>query len=112
MKMLIFILLILILNPGCSVFVCEKKPITFFEKYIENNPNLKDEWKEEFKKGNFPKNLKMEDVENIFGKDCYIYKSTTGMMEVWVYDEFFIGFDKNKKVIKFKTFEDKKEVKK
>lgn len=50
-----------------------------------------------------------KEVEEICGKDYKIYKSETGMMEIWFYDNFYVGFDKKGKVIKFDVYEKKVE---
>lgn len=46
-----------------------------------------------------------EEVEEICGKKYKIYKSETEMMEVWFYENFYVGFDKDGKVVKFGLYE-------
>jgi hypothetical protein len=69
---------------------------------------LNDELKESILKGEIPVGLDKKEIENILGKDYQIYESDTGMMEIWFYENYYVGFDKNGKVIKFGIF-DKKE---
>lgn len=104
----------LIFLTGC---VLQKKEKTFLdtiyrEEYIKNNPDLKEEWKEFIIKGEIPKGMEKKDVEKILGKNHQTYISKTDLMEVWIYENYYVGFDKNGKVIKFGIFEEKREEKK
>ncbi|MCM8818122.1 MAG: hypothetical protein NC915_01390 [Candidatus Omnitrophica bacterium] len=67
--------------------------------------------KEKIDKKEIKIGMDKKEVEEILGKNYRIYKSETKMMEIWFYDEFYVGFDKNGKVIKFDMYEkqDKKE---
>ncbi|MCM8784813.1 MAG: hypothetical protein NC827_01425 [Candidatus Omnitrophica bacterium] len=100
-KLFFFISLILI--TGCLL---QKEEKTFFdttyrEQYVKNNQDLKEEWKEAIIKGEIPLGMEKSEVEKILGKNYKIYISKTGMMEVWIYNEYYVGFDKDGKVIKF-----------
>ncbi len=86
MKNIIFLLLIFLLT-GCASTQKTKN----ISKIIE---------KKEVKIG-----MDKKEIEEILGKDYQIYKSETGMMEVWFYKDFYVGFDKNGKVIKFELYE-------
>ncbi len=48
-----------------------------------------------------------KNVEETLGKDYRIYKSETGMAEIWFYKDFYVSFDRNGKVIKFGLYEEK-----
>ncbi|MCM8807738.1 MAG: hypothetical protein NC926_07345 [Candidatus Omnitrophica bacterium] len=52
--------------------------------------------------------MEKEEIEKICGKNYKIYKSETEMMEIWFYNNFYVGFDKEGKVIKFDFYEDLK----
>lgn len=106
-KLFIFIPLILI--AGC---LSQKKEKTFLdasyrEQYIKNHPDLNQQWKEAIIKGEIPIGMEKSEVEKILGKNYRIYVSKTGMMEVWIYEEYYVGFDKNGRVIKFGILKEK-----
>lgn len=104
-----FIITFLLLFSGCSflkyrgTFLDEN----FRKEYVEKNKDLNDDWKEEILKGKIPVGMDKGKVEEILGKDYQIYKSDTGMMEIWFYENYSVGFDENGKVVKFKMFERK-----
>jgi hypothetical protein len=92
MKLLICFL---ILFSSCSYFKKEKKS-TPASTEIPFFPTYKD----------ITCGMDKKDVENILGKNYQIYKSDTGMIEIWFYKNYYVGFDKNGKVIKFKIFKE------
>ncbi|HOK56440.1 MAG TPA: hypothetical protein PKV21_02410 [bacterium] len=97
----------LIFLTGC---VFQKKEKTFLdavyrEEYIKNNPDLKEEWKQSIIKGEIPPGMEKGEVEKILGKNHQTFISKTNLMEVWIYDKYYVGFDRNGKVIKFGIFE-------
>lgn len=113
MKKIVLFIVSFILLSGCATIKekKEKEKIkgTFLDEdfrksYIENNPQLKEEWKEIILKGEIPKGMDKEEVEKLLGKPYEIYKSETGMMEIWFYELWYVGFDKDGKVIKFKKY--------
>ena len=106
----------LILFAGCICEGNKKKEKTFLdisfrENYVKNHPEIEEEWKMSILKGEIPIGMEKEEVEKILGKNYQIYKSKTGLMEVWTYEKYYVGFDKNGKVIKFGIFEEKEEKK-
>ncbi|MGC8976097.1 MAG: hypothetical protein ACP5OB_00510 [Candidatus Ratteibacteria bacterium] len=101
MKNFIYIL-ILVLLSGCSFI---KTKGTFLDKnYRENyvkSHQVNEEWKKNIIEGKIPNGMEKKDVEEILGKNYFVYKSDTEMMEIWFYKYYYVGFDKNGKVIKF-----------
>ncbi len=102
-----FLISFLILISGCSYFKIRGTFLdkNYREEYIKRNPQLQEEWKEIILKGEIPIGMEKEEVEKILGKEYQIYESETGMMEIWFFENYYVGFDKNGKVIKFKIFE-------
>lgn len=103
MKNFIIYFLILFLFSGCSFFrtkgtFLDKK---YRENYVKNRPELNEEWKKSIIEGEMPKGMDKKEVEDILGKNYHVYKSDTEMMEIWFYEDYYVGFDKNGKVVKF-----------
>jgi len=94
-----------------TIFPDKKKTfldISFRKDYVKNHTELKEEWKEFILKGEIPLGMEKEEVEKILGKNYEKYTSKTGLMEVWIYEKYYVGFDKNGKVIKFGIFDKNK----
>jgi len=85
--------------------------ISFRENYVKNHPELKEEWRVSILKGEIPVGMEKEEVEKILGSNYEKYNSKTGLMEVWIYEKYYVGFDKNGKVVKFGIFDQKEEKK-
>ncbi len=111
MRNVIFYIFLFFLT-GCLIHKKEKTFLdtSYREEFIKNNPDIKAELKESIIKGEIPLGIEKNEVEKILGKNYKIYYSKTGMMEVWIYEEYYVGFDKNGKVIKFGILKEKKEV--
>ena len=105
-----FLIFLFILTSGCSYFKIKGTFLdkNYREEYVKKNPQLNDELKESILKGEIPVGLDKKEVENILGKDYQIYESDTGMMEIWFYENYYVSFDKNGKVIKFGIFDKNK----
>lgn len=110
MKRLFLFIGVFILLTGCINFK-EKEKIknpfldeNFRKNYVESNNQLKEEWKEIILKGEIPVGMEKDQVEKLLGKPYQIYISDTGMIEIWFYEDWYVGFDKDGKVIKFKKY--------
>jgi len=74
------------------------------EEIVKNNSDLTDEEKKAIINGKIPVGMEKKKVEKILGTPYGKYLPENKMMEVWFYDDFFVGFDKDGKVVKFKVF--------
>ncbi|MGB9678255.1 MAG: hypothetical protein ACPLZ9_06525 [Candidatus Ratteibacteria bacterium] len=110
MRKIIFYISLIFLS-GCTLQKREKTFLdySYREEYIKNTTDLKEEWKQSIIKGEIPPGMNKDEVEKILGKNHQTYKSKTNLMEVWIYDKYYVGFDKNGKVVKFGIFEEKKQ---
>ena len=79
------------------------------EEIVKNNSELTDEEKKEVLDGKIPVGMEKKKVEKILGTPYGKYVSESKMMEVWFYDDFFVGFDKDGKVVKFEIFQQEEE---
>ena len=79
------------------------------QEIVENNPDLTEKEKETILKGKIPSGIEKEKVEKILGSPYGKYVPDNKMMEVWFYDDFFVGFDKDGKVVKFGIFQQEEE---
>jgi len=79
------------------------------QEIVKNNPDLTEKEKETILKGKIPSGIEKEKVEKILGSPYGKYVSDSKMMEVWFYDDFFVGFDKDGKVVKFEIFQQEEE---
>lgn len=110
MKILTVFLSILIFLTGCSTTTkkikIEKNKQSFLcpewrQEIVKNIPDLDEKEKAEILEGKIPAGMSKEKVEKILGTPYGKYQSDSKMMEVWFYDEVFVGFDKDGKVVKF-----------
>ena len=74
------------------------------EEIVKNNSDLTDEEKKAIINGKIPVGMEKKKVEKILGIPYGKYIPDSKMMEVWFYDDFFVGFDKDGNVVKFKIF--------
>ncbi len=88
-----------------KVKVEKERPKKSLRSIIIPKPSEK---KQEVKESNREIKLEMkkEDIEKIWGTPLYKYVSETGLMEVWIYKEFYAGFEKEGKVIKAGFFKE------
>lgn len=114
MKKLFLLTGFLFLLAGCATTTQNKKKKGEIEKnflnpewrqeIVKNVSDLIEKEKEAILEGKIPVGMDKEKVEKILGSPYGKYKSDSKMMEVWFYDDFFAGFDKNGKVVKFEIF--------
>lgn len=105
------ILLSLILISGCATIQNKKEEkkdtfydIEFRKEYVEKHANLNEKEKKEILEGNIPEGFTKKQVKELLGSPYDIYVSDTGMMEVWFYKDWYVGFDKEGRVVKFGKF--------
>lgn len=79
------------------------------QEIVKNNPDLTEKEKETILKGKIPSGIEKEKVKKILGSPYGKYVPDSKMMEVWFYDDFFVGFDKDGKVVKFEIFQQEEE---
>jgi len=79
------------------------------EEIVKNNSELTDEGKKAVIDGKIPVGMRKEKVEKVLGTPYGKYIPENKMMEVWFYDDFFVGFNKDGNVVKFKIFQQEKE---
>ncbi|MCM8804656.1 MAG: hypothetical protein NC833_05340 [Candidatus Omnitrophica bacterium] len=111
MKNFIIYFLILSLFSSCSFF---KIKGTFLDKkyrenYVKSHPQLKEEWRKNIIEGKIPNGMDKKEVEDILGKNYQTYKSDTELMEIWFYENYYVGFDKYGKVVKFGIYKKDRE---
>jgi len=110
MKNFIWVFLMFVFLSGCSTIGMkgknDKMPFSpeWREEIVKNIPDLTEEEKNAILDGKIPCGMDDEKVEKILGSPYGIYISESEMMEVWCYNDFYVGFDKNRKVIKFEIF--------
>ncbi len=79
------------------------------EEIVKNVPDLSEKEKKVILDGKILVGMEKEKVEKVLGLPYGKYISDSKMMEVWFYDDFFVGFDKDGKVVKFEIFKQEEE---
>ncbi len=104
MKKSFFIILSLPFLVGCGVSYSFKKyPIQdreFVKNYTESK-NLSEDVKEAILHGKIFAGMKRKLIYDLFGKPESKFISETGLMEIWFYKDFYVGFDKEGKLVKY-----------
>ena len=107
------ILVSLILISGCATIQKKREEkekkgtfydIEFRKEYVEKNADLKEKEKKEILEGNIPEGFTKKQVKELLGSPYDIYVSDTKMMEVWFYKDWYVGFDREGRVVKFGKF--------
>ncbi|HOV21599.1 MAG TPA: hypothetical protein PLW95_02830 [bacterium] len=113
MKNFIWIFLMFIFLSGCSIIKencpTKKKEKKLFNpegkaEIIKNTSDLTEEGKSAELEKKITYGMDDKQVEKILGNPYGKYISESEMMEVWFYNDFYVGFDKNRKVIIFEIF--------
>ncbi len=79
------------------------------KEIVKNVPDLSEKEKKAILDGKILVGMEKEKVEKVLGLPYGKYISDSKMMEVWFYDDFFVGFDKDGKVVKFEIFKQEEE---
>ena len=64
--------------------------------------------KERFLRGDIPQGFAKEEIRELFHEPCAKYVSDSEFLEIWFYEDFYVGFDKEGKAIK--TFSEKHKI--
>ena len=81
-----------------------KEPVDAVGRYrafVSAHLDLPDEQLIRILEGEIPVGMSKEDTRSFYGEALSFYSSPTGMMEVWFYEDHYVGFDKTDKVMKF-----------
>jgi len=113
-KFLVVILSILLFS-GCATIKGKKEIEKSFlnplwrEEIVKNVSDLSEKEKKAILDGKILVEMEKGKVEKVLGLPYGKYVPDSKMMEVWFYDDFFVGFDKNGKVVKFGIFQQEEE---
>ena len=96
--------LILILAAGCATMQ-PRKDFTgdkeLRESYVQEHQELQEDIKQSILQGEIIPGMEKKTIKDLLDEPLEKYESETGIMEVWYYEKFYIGFDKKGKVVKF-----------
>ena len=95
------ILLLLAFASGCASTPDSKflESERYRRKYVERHADLPAPVRESLLRGKISPEMNRDQVLDLFGPPMARYASESGMMEVFVWNRVFIGFDKNGKII-------------
>jgi len=79
------------------------------EEIVKNVADLSEKEKKAILDGKILVGMEKEKVEKVLSLPYGKYVPDSKMMEVWFYDDFFVGFDKDGKVVKFEIFKEEEE---
>jgi len=101
------LIILFVLFTGCTSFYHNRDFTTdkrFREWYIKEHPNLPEDIKCGIAEGKIVPGMDKKTVSELLGlpKKTYIYEN--GLMEIWYYEKYYVGFDKTEKVVKFGNF--------
>lgn len=96
--------LVFLLLSGCvSGPVSERfwKDKKFRDTYAVEHQELSEDIRRAVLMGEIVPGMDRRTIEDLLGQPRSTFVSKTGMMQVWCYENFYVGFDKEDRVVKF-----------
>jgi len=78
-----------------------KEQVARHQAFVKSHLSLPDEALLLVLEGEVVPGMTREETRSLYGEPNSVYVSPTGMMEVWFYENHYVGFDKAGRVVRF-----------